>query len=100
MHRLCMLSVAMAIILQSGPAPAGELKIYSSEGVRKIETPGAPADDGSGAIPFYQYAGERCLSNCKADPVAVDAAPTRKKQAGETATFRPKAPVPKRSCVT
>lgn len=99
-YRLCTLSLALAVILAvvlADPASAGELKIYSSEGVKRVETPGAPADDGGGSPPLYRYAGERCLSNCEA---AAETAPPHEKQSGKVPIPRPKAPATNRSCFT
>ena len=95
-YRLCTLCLALAVVL-ADPASAGELKIYSSEGIKRVETPGAPADDGGGSLPLYRYAGERCLSNCEA---AAETAPPHEKQSGKVPIPRPNAPATKRSCFT
>jgi hypothetical protein len=92
-----MLLMALAVILQAGPTSAGELKIYSSEGVKKIEKPGAPAED---SLLFYRYAGERCLSNCEAAPAAAETVAPHEKKAGERPIPRPRTSASKRSCST
>lgn len=98
LYALCLLCLALAVI--AVPSSAGELKIYTSEGIKKITTPEAPADAGSASLPSYRYAGERCLSGCNAAPAAAETAAPREKQTEKRPMPRLKDSAGKRSCST
>ena len=98
-YGLCMLCLALTFV-EAGPAPAGDLKIYSSEGVKTIEIPAAPSDNGIGSLPSYRYAGERCLSNCETAPAAGKTVTPHENHAGKGTVARPTAQATGRHCHT